>query len=119
MAKLPTNLFLERMKARIQPELFVSQYKQMQTDLETRAATLIANLELNEASPHVPEMEQEMVREQIERALADINWRLDEIDAALKEFDEDREAAKTLNRATSRRQKAKAKKGGATPEETA
>ena len=94
MPKLATEEAIERLRTVINPEGYKAQIEMMRTELLTRAAILLANRDLNEASPHLLEAERAQANEQIDRTLVDIEWRVAQIDERIKEFQESREAVK-------------------------
>ena len=77
--KLPSHEAIERLRMAIVPEVYRANLQQIRDDLTSRAALLLVNYDLNQESPHLTEEERESANGQLQQALVDIEWRLQQI----------------------------------------
>ena len=103
MPKQATQAAIDALRAAIEPEAYKAQLEALKADLLTNAASLLARLDLNNASPNLDEVEREMGNTQIGNTLVEIQWRLGALTERIGEFETARDAFKRpLNRAQKR-----------------
>ena len=107
MAKrVATEEAIEYMRNLIDPEQYRESLNGIRRDLLRRSSEILAQYDLNEASPEIDEEERVAADSQIANVMTDIAWRLSAIDEKLVEAQAAEEAVKSGfggNRAQRRR----------------
>ena len=78
---------IDRLRARADPARFRQRVRDHQAELLQEIERLLLQYDLAVSDPHLPAGERRMVVGQLERTLASLEWRLNETEAVLAEFE--------------------------------
>ena len=84
--RLSKEAAIDKLRAQIQPEDYITSLEKMKQTYLSRAAELLGNKDLNAASDAIDERDVDMVNKQLDEALADLSWRVDAIEERIKDF---------------------------------
>mgnify|MGYP001567241310 CR=1 FL=1 len=92
MTKTPNAI--EELRAAIDPDGYRTEIENMKAELMRRAASLVANYDLNQADPNLSDAERKQANQQIEQVIGSLHWRVETINKRLAAFVESRDAVK-------------------------